>query len=171
MPVKVEVRLDVESMTEFMLYHIYTGSAGALTLVLGALNIGLTVSFALGGKYLYAVLFLVFTLLILLAFPKFIKSKVKRQMEGATKLKEPLNYEFNDEGVATVTTSDRKTKQWDQFKKAVSRKKTIILYDHSRRAIILPVEQLGESYTAVVDMIAAHMPGEAVKIIRTDGKK
>ena len=41
MPVKVEVRLDVESMTEFMLYHIYTGSAGALTLVLGALNIGL----------------------------------------------------------------------------------------------------------------------------------
>lgn len=171
MPVKVEIRVDVESMTEFMLYHIYTGSAGIMTLVLGALNIGFAVSFALGRKYLYAVLFLAFALLILVAFPRFIKSKVKKQMEGATKLREPLTYEFNDEGVATLTGADRKTIPWDQFKKAVSRKKTIILYDISKRGIILPVEQLGEDYTAVVDMIAAHMPDSAVRIIRTDGKK
>lgn len=171
MPVKVEITLDVDSMTEFMLYHIYTGSAGVLTLVLGALNAGLTLSFALAGKYLYALMFLVFTFLILVAFPNFIKSKVKKQMEGGKKLKEPLTYEFDDEGVATVTASDSRKKPWAQFKKAVSRKKTIILYDASRRAIILPIEQLGESYTAVVDAITAHMPGSAVKIIRTDQGK
>lgn len=171
MSVKVEVRMDVESMTEFMLYHIYTSSAGLLTLVLGLLNIGFTVSFALKGNYLYAVLFLVFTLLILVAFPGFIKKKVRSQMENAAKLKEPITYEFDDGGITTTTAADGSKMPWEKFKKAVSRKNIIILYDFSKHAIILPIEQLGEEYAAVVDMIFAHMPAPAVRMAKPGNKR
>ena len=38
MSVKVEVKLDAESMADFMIYHIYTSGAGVAALVLGMLN-------------------------------------------------------------------------------------------------------------------------------------
>ena len=39
MPIKIEVKMDSESMAEFMIYHIYTGTSGILALVLGFLNV------------------------------------------------------------------------------------------------------------------------------------
>ena len=45
MPVKVEVKLDVDSMADFMVYNIYTSGPGMVALILGVLNMGLAVSF------------------------------------------------------------------------------------------------------------------------------
>ena len=47
----------------------------------------------------------------------------------------------------------------------------MILYDTQKRAVILPIEQMGEHYAAVTDLIAAKMPASAVRIRRGDGKK
>ena len=41
MPVKVEVKLDVDSMADFMVYNIYTSGPGMVALILGVLNMGL----------------------------------------------------------------------------------------------------------------------------------
>ena len=35
MPVKVEVKLDVDSMADFMVYNIYTSGPGMVALILG----------------------------------------------------------------------------------------------------------------------------------------
>lgn len=171
MPVKIEIKMDVPSMEEFMLYHIYTSKAGIGLLVLGVLNVLFTVSFVIKRNFLYMLIFLMFSVLILVVFPQLIRSKVRKQMEGAEKLKEPVTYEFDDEGITTTTSDDSGKASWEKFKRAVSRKNILILYDSKKRAIILPVEQLGENYTAIVDMIYAHMPAPAVRIMRTDGKK
>ena len=60
MPVEVKVTLDVESMSEFMIYHIYTSRVGAFLLALGALNVGLAVAFALHSEAMLTLVFAVF---------------------------------------------------------------------------------------------------------------
>lgn len=171
MPVKVEIRLDAQSMTEFMIYHIYTGMVGILTLVLGVLNVALTVVFAMQKDFLLMALFLFFAALIWIAFPYFIKIKVTNQMKSSRRLNVPVTYTFDESGVETITPDDSGKASWGKFKRAVSRKGILILYDAAKRAIILPVDQLGENYTGIVDMIYANMPAPAVRIRRLDQKR
>ena len=171
MPVKVEVVRDAQSMSDFMLYHIYTSGAGIMTLVMGVLNIGLTVSFALKGRFTYMIIFLLFALLILVVFPYMIKSKVRRQMTNSSNERNRVTYEFADDGITTTTVDDSGRASWSKFKKAVSYKSVVILYDASKRAIILPVEQLGENYDPIVDLIYSHMPAPSVRIRRADAKR
>jgi len=163
--------MDVPSMTDLTLHRIYTSGAGITAMVLTVLNIIFFIVLLFQGEYLRMLLFLIFPLLVLIVLPMFVGHKVEKRMENAVKLKEPVVYEFDDEGITTTTVDDSGKASWEKFKRAVSRKSTIILYDASRQAIVLPVRQLGEDYTAVVDMIFAHMPAPAVRIIRTDGKR
>lgn len=171
MSVKVEIKLDVESMADFMIYHIYTSGAGMTALILGMLNVGLTIAFVMKRQFLLAAVFLLFVCLVFIVFPKFIRKKVIKQMKNSRRLEETVTYEFMDDGIMTTTSEDSGKASWSKFKRAISRKKIIFLYDAQKRAIILPVSQLGDKYTEIVDMIFAHMPAPAVRIRRLDGKK
>ena len=92
-------------------------------------------------------------------------------MQNSRRLDIPVTYEFDDYGIETTTPDDSGKASWSKFKRAVSKKRIIILYDAQKRAIILPVDQMAEEYTAVVDMIYAHMPAPAVRIRRLDKKR
>lgn len=163
MEVTVKVTLDVDSMSEFMLYHIYAGGIGAAIVALGALNAGFAAAFAMRGEWIMVVVFAVFACLLLAGFPFAIKNKVAA-MEGSKRLTEAVEYKFTEEGIQTVTAEKTGQASWKRFQKAVKRKRILILYDADRHAIILPVSQLGEQYTDIVRMIRAHMPSEAVRI-------
>lgn len=163
MPVKVEVQLDVDTMSEFMIYHIYTGPSGMAILGLGALNVGVMLAFATRGQLGLAAIFLLFAILLLVGFPFSIKRKVKA-MEQSKKLTEPATYEFSEEGIGTTMAEKTGRISWQKITKAVSRKNIIILYDAQRRAIILPVSQLGEKCGQIIEIIRANMPAGNVKI-------
>ena len=81
-------------MTDFMFYHIYSGSAGMMTLGLGALNVGCTIAFFLRGDYLMMLLFIVFAVLLLGVFPVFIRKKVAKQMENSKRLGVEVDYKL-----------------------------------------------------------------------------
>ena len=144
MPIEIKVKMDVDSMTDFMFYHIYSGSAGMMTLGLGALNVGCTIAFFLRGDYLMMLLFIVFAVLLLGVFPVFIRKKVAKQMENSKRLGVEVDYKFDEEGIETTTSYDSGKAPWDMFKKAASTKKNLIIYDGQKRAVILPVHQMGE---------------------------
>lgn len=171
MSVKVEVKMNMESMSDFMIYHIYTSGAGMLAIILGMLNVGLTAAFMLNGRFLLMGLFLIFALVIFVLFPAFIKKKVGKQLANSRRIEETVTYEFMEDGIITTTSEDSGKASWSKFKRAASRKQIIILYDAQKRAIILPAAQLGDKYTEIVDMIFDHMPAPAVRIHRLDGKK
>ena len=101
--------------------------------------------------------------------------KVKAEDDAVQKSKtiNGKKYEFDENGVRTKAEDDEEGKflAWSGFKKAISRKRIVILYDTQKRAVILPIEQMGEHYAAVTDLIAAKMPASAVRIRRGDGKK
>lgn len=164
MSVTVEVRLDAKSMADFMVYHIFTGKAGILTLVLGGLNVGFAVTFISGGRFGLAGMFVAFAILVLAGIPYLIRKKVMNQVEASERLRAPIRYTFDEEGIETVTADDSGKAEWAHFTKALSRKRIIILYDGERHAIVLPVDELGDQYRPVVDMIRTHMPASAMKI-------
>lgn len=171
MSVKVEIKMDERSMSDFMIYRIYTSAAGMIALVLGLLNIGLTIAFVMRKEYLYMCIFLLFAVLILVVFPYFIRRKVRSQMKMSKRLNAPVAYEFMDDGVITTTADDSGKASWGKFKKAISIKKIVVLFDAQKRAIILPVDQFTEQYTEVMDLIFKNMPAPAVRIRRLDVKK
>lgn len=164
MSVTVEVRLDAKSMADFMVYHIFTGKAGILTLVLGGLNVGFAVTFISGGRFGLAGMFVAFAILVLAGIPYLIRKKVMNQVEASERLRALIRYTFDEEGIETVTPDDSGKAEWAHFTKALSRKRIIILYDGERHAIVLPVDELGDQYRPVVDMIRTHMPASAMKI-------
>lgn len=170
MSVKVEIKMDAQSMSDFMVYHIFSSTAGMIALALGALNAGFVVSFLIRGNLALALLFLVFVIVILAGFPYLIRRKVQRQMENSSRLSAPVTYEFDEGGVTTTTQDDSGKASWSKFQKIVSHKKLIIFYDEAKRAIVLPVQQLGDDYTAIVDLIYDHVPQRLVKIRRVDRK-
>lgn len=170
MSVKVEVRLDADSLADFMIHNVYVSAVGILAMALGVLNIGLSVAFAVQRKYLYMLLFIGFTILIVVVLPYFVRKNVKKKMEGSRRTKETVTYEFTENGIITTTTEDSGRASWSKFKKAISKKYILVLYADNKQAIILPINQLGDKYPDVVDMIYAHMPAPAVRIRRPDKK-
>lgn len=68
MTVKVEIKMDVESMTDYMIYHIYKSKAGVITIILGVFNAILAVASAMKKDFPYMVLFLPSPLLFLVYF-------------------------------------------------------------------------------------------------------
>lgn len=171
MPVSVDVQLDEETMVEYMLYRIYTGGVGIICVVLGVLNIGLVFAFGSRRDWLLALVFGLFAVILLLVFPLIVRRRVAAQLKGSKRLQIPVTYEFSAEGVLTSTGGKSGQASWKAFAKAVSRKKIIILFDQKKQAIILPIAQLGEQYTPVVDLIFAHMPAPAVRINRRDKRR
>ena len=97
--------------------------------------------------------------------------KVAKQMENSKRLGVEVDYKFDEEGIETTTSYDSGKAPWDMFKKAASTKKNLIIYDGQKRAVILPVHQMGEQKEAVVELIRKHMPPSAVKIRRGFVKK
>lgn len=164
MPVKVEIRMNAELMADFMVYHIFTSAVGMMAIVLAALNVGFSVALVIKSKYAYAMLFFFVAVIIVAGFPKLIRTKVMKRMQNSKKLTEPVIYEFDEYGIETTIQDDHGKASWGKFKRALLHKNLIILYDPEKQAIILPIEQLGEQYDAVVEMIRTHMPAQAVRI-------
>lgn len=171
MPVKVEIKMDVESMTDYMIYHVYKSKAGVITIILGVFNVVLAMASAMKKDFLYMALFIAVAFVILGIFPMVIRRKIERHVQNSRRIGVPVSYEFSDEGIVTTTPDDSGKASWKVFKRAVSRKRIIMLYDASNQAIILPVDQIVQEYTQIVDLIFKNMPIPAVRINRLDKKK
>ncbi len=117
MSVTVEVRLDAKSMADFMVYHIFTGKAGILTLVLGGLNVGFAVTFISGGRFGLAGMFVAFAILVLAGIPYLIRKKVMNQVEASERLRAPIRYTFDEEGIETVTADDSGKAEWAHLRR------------------------------------------------------
>ncbi|MCP1110656.1 hypothetical protein M2145_002865 [Lachnospiraceae bacterium PF1-21] len=171
MPVKVDISLDEESMVEYTMYQVYTKGAGILSIVMGILNIALVYVFLQRREFGKMALFALMAVVILVGFPMYIRSSMRKQLKGHERIGVPVAYEFSDEGIRTTTGGRSGKASWKAFKKAVSRKGIIMLFDAKKQAIVLPTSQLGDQYTSVVDLIFKNMPAPAVRINRIDKKR
>ena len=107
--------------------------------------------------FILAVLFLVVT-------PVSLQGKAKTQVQRTKMFQKPLEYELSEEGVTVRQGELEVTNKWEDFSKAVSTNRAVILYVTRMRALIFPRESMEEQYEAAVKMISSHMSPKNVKI-------
>lgn len=164
MSVKFNVKMTEDYMFDFMLYHNYTHLSGILGGVVGVLGAVLAIFNFIKGDTQTAGFALIIALLFLVVTPRTTKQRAKIQVQNSKMFQEPLEYEFNEEGIVVRQGELEAATSWDECYKAVSTKKSVIVYIARVRALIFPKECMGEAYDEAVKMIREHMPAAKVRI-------
>lgn len=170
MEIKVNVKLDPDAVADYMIHNIYTSIVGIVCVVLSVLNFGLSIVFVMKKEMVLAVVFFFFTIFIVSGIPFLIRLNIRKKVAGTRRVTETVTYIFTEEGIETITSSGQGKASWKKFKKAVLKKYILVLYADNNQAIILPVEQLGEDFEGITDLICEKMPAPSVRV-RKVGKK
>lgn len=164
MSVKFDVQMTAKAMYNFMVHHTYTQFSGILSVIFGIVSVVFAVARVSAGNVEGSLIFFVFGALFIVYTPVNLWFRSKKQVKMTPSFQKPITYELTESGVI-VSQEDQSTEnKWEDFVKAVSTGQVLVLYITRVRAIIFPKEQLGEQYTAVVQMISTHMPPDKVKI-------
>lgn len=164
MSIKFNVKMTEAYMYDFMLYHNYTHFSGLFGAIVGVVALGMMVSKFLNGDTQGAGLCLIIAILFLVVTPRTTKQRASMQVKNSKMFQNPLEYEFNEEGITVRQGEIEATTMWEECAKAVSTQKSVIIYITRVRALIFPKECMGEQYEEVVKMIHTHMPPARVKI-------
>lgn len=165
MKINFEVKMTTGAMYDFQLYHSYHKINGYLGPVLG--TVFLIYGFSLIGQkepndyfiwLFFGILFYLFTPLNL-----YLKAKTQAMIPM---FKEPLHYQLDEQGITLTQKEESAKYEWKDLYKAVSTKKSIILYTTKNGAFILPKNTKGlkEEYENVLRLIFAGVPSDKVKI-------
>ncbi len=164
MPIKFEVKVTDKTMSNFMLYHTYTHAAGIIGMIIGLLSLGAAVHKITTADYSGALLFFIFTFLFVIYMPFSMVQKAKMQVKHTPMFKKPIVYEIREEGLHVSQDGQEVVNAWEDFRKVVSTGKVLILYITKIRAVLLPIDQLGDRYGEIVRALAEYMEPSQLKI-------
>ena len=158
---EIELEFDVNMSSgilyDYLLRHSYSSAVGLLGSCFGAFGI---IMFAMSMSWLY----LIMGLIVLLYLPVTLFKRSKIVMLTNPSFKKPLHYRFYEKGF-TVSQDDAKSvMEWGGCTKAVSTKKSIIIYTGKNNASIFPREQIPGGAADLISLIAKHMEPKKVKI-------
>ncbi len=164
MSVKFQVQMTDKYMYDFMLYHNYTQASGLMGAIAGVLCLAVFFTKMSNGDTTSSVVWLMCAILFLVVNPYNLKTRAKMQVKNTPMFQKPLEYELTEEGVIVRQDEHSEMITWEDFTKAVSTGKSVLIYIGRIRAIILPKECMGEQYEEALKMIHTHMPPKKVKI-------
>lgn len=157
MELEFDVHMSVANLYDYSLYHTYRGFTGILGTAAGVLLIA---NFFNSHQLLY----LIFGLITVFYLPAALYFNAKKQMMVVAAFKEPLHYRLTDEGIEVSQGEVRQTQEWSAVIKAVSTRKSIILYTGKAVASIFPRDDMGTRTEAVIKMISTHVEPRRVRI-------
>jgi len=164
MSIKFEVKMTDKYMYDYMLYHNYSHFSGLLGAIVGVLGLGIAINSIVVGDTQGAVPGMLVAILFLLVTPSTMRTKAKMQVQNTPAFRESLEYEITEEGIVVRQGEAEALNKWEDFMKAVSTQKSVIVYITRVRALILPKECMGNRYEEIVKMIHTHMLPSKVKI-------
>lgn len=162
--VKFDVKMTEKAMYDFLLYHTYTKVSGMVGVIFGFLMFLFGVKQVAEGQAETSVFFFFLAFFFLVFTPVILRKRAKEQVKHTSMFQEPIHYELTDKGVAVSQGEQKTLNKWKDFERAVATNQSIILYVTRMRALIFPRKDLGEQYTAAVQVISTHMPPNKVKI-------
>ena len=157
MDLEFDVQMDKSILFDYSLYHTYMGISGLLGTFVGIL---LLISFTRDHSPLY----LIFGIVVILYLPVNLYLACSKQILAVEAYKHPLHYKVNDEGITVSQGEQVVSHGWDRIIKAVSTRKSIILYTGKNVATIFPRSAMGELTVPVIQTISANVEPKKVKI-------
>lgn len=155
--INVDVHMNSKVLYDFLLNHAYSGASGILGTCFGFLG----VLFFIKTQY---PLYLLLGVILILYYPVNLRYKAALLMQSVEAYKQPLHYLVNEDGITVSQGETTENVTWEQCVKAVSTKKSILIYTGKRNATIFPREDLQEYTAALIAVIAENMEPQRVKI-------
>ncbi len=164
MSIKIEVKMSVKIMYNFLLQHTYTSLNGIIGTIFGI------VCMFVGGRSLGrgfsqpALILVLMGILFVFINPLLLWNRARKQVKKTPMFKKPISYELTESGITISQEDEADNVAWDSIRKVVETNMSIIVYFTRMRAFILPKEAMGEEYGEVVKMIYTHVDNSRVKI-------
>lgn len=165
MPIKIQTQITYKDIYDFLLYHNYCNKVnGIIVTLLSFFGIGLGAYHVRRGDIQSAMISFMVGAFLLIYTPQTLRAKAKFQVKNTPMFQNPLNYEFSEQGITTMQDENQVTHEWSDYAKAVTTRRSIILYLNTTRAVIFPKKCLGDQYGEILKLISTHMQPDKVKI-------
>ncbi len=164
MKCEFDVKLAVEDMYRFNMYHTYSGIHGIASIVIAVLV------FIVAGKtygsveMMYTVLYVLFGILFLIYMPVSLYLRAKRQILTSEVFKNPLHFQVTEEKITSSQNGQSAELPWEQIYKVVETKSNILVYSSRINAFVLPKNQIGEQYESLCEIMKKKLPGYRLKL-------
>ncbi len=153
----IDIHMNTGDLYDYMLHHAYTSVAG----ILGT-------CFGLVALVIYLdkrqIVYLVFGLIIILYLPITLYQKALMQLKMNPVFKQALSYRFTEEGYTVSQNEVSQSIAWKDCTKAISTKRSLVIYTGNSNASIFPRRELGGDVTTLMGIISGHMEPSKVKI-------
>lgn len=157
MEMEFDVKVTVDVLYDYLLFHTYTSFSGMLGTLVGVMLV-------MGFVSTRYVIYLIAGVALIAYLPGALFLRAMQQVQNTPAFKQPLHYRMTDEGVCVSQGESEEQQSWDSCVKAVSTGRSIILYTSRTTASIFPKKDLGDKKDALIQMISTHMPPKKVKI-------
>ena len=152
-----DVMMSKGVLYDYLLRHSYSSAVGLLGSCFGAF--GIIMFFCYGGW-----LYLIMGIIVLVYLPVTLYQKSNMVMLTNPAYKRPLKYRFTEKGFTVSQEEARSSIEWSGCRKAVSTKKSIIIYTGKNNASIFPREQIPGGASSLIGVIARYMEPKRIKI-------
>lgn len=162
MEIEFDVKMDVKTMYNFLLYYNYTKFQTIIGTVVGFLAV--VIGLGQGQMDSRAFLYIGIGILLIVYTPLSLYMRALKQVKLAPVYKKPITYQLTEKGIITSQEGKESMVGWENVVKVVSTNKSILVFVSKIHASILPKAAMGEKYESVICQISTHVSPEKVKI-------
>ena len=146
MELQLDIQLKEKDLYRFNLFQTCTSSQGIVSIVLAILGVIMAVTSFKGGNIGYGVMYVAFSVIILLYIPISLRGRVKLTLKNNEVLAGVLHYHFTEKEIKVTSGEDSGELPWKQIYKMIDTKHNVLIYSGRRNAYVLPKDQIGDNY-------------------------
>ena len=166
--INFEIHVTKKDLSNFMIYHNYHSLQGIIGLFISAAALVLLLvrfkDLDLTKLVILGFLVLAFTVLT----PLLLMNKARTQVKRNQSFRKPIVYELSDTGFALSQGEAHVDIEWRNVYKVVSTGRSVVVYISTVRAFIWPIEQLGNQYGSIMEILKSHLEPRKIKLKRVD---
>lgn len=164
MELQLDIQLKEKDLYRFNLFQTYTSSQGIVSIVLAILGVIMAVTSFGGGNIGYGVMYVAFSVIILLYVPISLRGRVKLTLKNNEVLAGVLHYHFTEKEIKVTSGEDSGELPWKQIYKMIDTKHNVLIYSGRRNAYVLPKDQIGDNYALLKELAEKSLEPHRVKL-------
>ena len=158
-----DIQVTTKNMYNFLMYHIYRGVSGIVSIIAGIGMIAYYV-YAKDGSGPNTWIFLCFGILFLVYQPWTLYTKAVKQAKMNPVFKKPLRYILTEEKIEVRQGESANELSWEQVYVVRENKTSILLYTSDKNAFIWEKSQLKEKEPQVRAMLTKLVEPKKLKL-------
>lgn len=160
-----QIQMTTKAMYNFLMYHIYRGISGVISILVG-LGMIAYYFYAKNGDGMNTWIFLAFGILFIVYQPWTLYTKAVKQTKLNPVFKQPLRYVLTEEKIEVQQGESANELAWEQVYEVRETNRSILLYTNARNAFIWDKKQLKGQEEQIRKMLTAYVDPKKLKLKR-----